>query len=117
MDHAFLGRALILLAIGAGIAELATMLPYIGAIGMITVSPLDTAGRAAVLVAYCVIMILPAIVLTFLRVVARRHVEPMLTRLADWMQKNAAENTAWIVGIVGFLLAREAATVLGIFGS
>lgn len=33
------------------------------------------------------------------------------------MQKNAAENTTWIVGIAGFLIAREAATVLGIFGS
>jgi hypothetical protein len=39
----------------------------------------------------------------------------MLARVSGWMQRNSAENTAWIVGIVGFLLARDAVVVLDLF--
>ena len=31
------------------------------------------------------------------------------------MQRTGAENTAWIIGILGFLIARAAATELGLF--
>jgi hypothetical protein len=68
-----------------------------------------------VLAGYCVVMIAPALVLTAARVVAASAVEPALTRVSDWMQRNAAENTAWIAGIVGFFLARDAVMVLELF--
>lgn len=109
------------LALGAGLLEVATMLPYLGAIGMITAASLPLQTVLVVLAGYCVVMILPALVLLTGRMVARRIVEPPLRRLAGWLERNAAENTAWIVGIVGFLLARDAATQLGLlefaFGS
>ncbi|WP_282848671.1 hypothetical protein [Microbacterium oxydans] len=31
------------------------------------------------------------------------------------MERTGAENTAWIIGIIGFLIARSAATELGLF--
>lgn len=31
------------------------------------------------------------------------------------MERTGAENTAWILGIIGFLIARSAATELGLF--
>lgn len=109
------------LALGAGLVELATMLPYLGAIGMITAAELPAATWTGVLAAYCAVMIAPALVLLAARVFARRLVEPPLRRLAGWLERNAAETTAWIVGIVGFLLLRDAATQLGVlqqvFGS
>ena len=42
-------------------------------------------------------------------------VQRPLERFAAWMERTGAENTAWIVGIIGFLIARSAATELGIF--
>ncbi|MDR5699180.1 GAP family protein [Agromyces aerolatus] len=103
------------LALGAGLIELATMLPYLGAVGMITAAGLPPEVWIGVLAAYCAVMIAPALVLLAGRVLARRLVEPPLRRLAGWLERNSAENTAWIVGIVGFLVARDAATQLGLF--
>jgi hypothetical protein len=104
------------LALGAGVIELATMLPYLGAVGMITAAGLPPEVWVGVLAAYCGVMIVPALLLLAGRVAARRLVEPPLRRLAAWLERTSAENTAWIVGIVGFLLARDAATRLGLFG-
>lgn len=103
------------LALGAGLIEVATMLPYLGAVGLITAAGMPAHLWIGILAAYCAVMIAPALILLLARVVARRLVEPPLARLAAWLQKNSAENTAWIVGIVGFLLARDAATTLGLF--
>jgi hypothetical protein len=104
------------LALGAGVIELATMLPYLGAVGMITAAGLPPEVWVGVLAAYCAVMIAPALLLLAGRVAARRFVEPPLRRLAAWLERTSAENTAWIVGIVGFLLARDAATQLGLLG-
>jgi hypothetical protein len=65
--------------------------------------------------AYCLVMVLPALALLGARLVARRAVEPLLERINAWMTKHAASTTAWVVGIVGFLLARDAAGRLGLF--
>ncbi|PPG29120.1 GAP family protein [Pseudoclavibacter sp. RFBB5] len=98
----------IVLALAAGLVELATMIPYLAAVGLLTNSGLGVAGSAPLLAAYCVVMIVPALLLLLGRVAARRTVEPRLRRLSDWLSRNAAENTAWIIGIVGFLLLRDA---------
>jgi hypothetical protein len=60
-------------------------------------------------------MVLPALVLLAARLVARNAVEPVLRRINDWMVKNAASTTGWVLGIVGFLVARDAAWRLGLF--
>jgi hypothetical protein len=62
-------------------------------------------------------MIAPALLLTVARLVARARIEPLLQRISNWMTKHAAGATAWIVGIVGFLMARDAAFRLGLFDS
>lgn len=100
--------SLIALALTAAVLEVATMLPYLAAVGLLSGSELDSAGRAMALAAYCVVMVLPALVLLVARILARRLIEPLLGRLADWMTREGAETTAWIVGIVGFLIARDA---------
>lgn len=116
-EAAMHGSALAVLgvALGAGVLELATMLPYLGAIGMLTQAALPLPQLAAVLAGYCAVMVAPAIVLLLGRVLLRSIVEPPLQRLARWLQLNGAENTAWIIGIVGFLLARDAAGRLALF--
>lgn len=96
------------LAVGAVLLEVATMLPYLAATGIIASADLGWAGRLAVLAAYCLVMVLPALVLAGLRVGLRRRVEPWLRRLGAWLQRTGAETTSWILGIVGVLVVLDA---------
>lgn len=100
--------ALVALALGATVLEVATMLPYLGAIGLLATADLGLATRVAALAGYCLVMVAPALVLLAGRLLARSRIEPVLARMATWMENKAGEATAWIVGIVGFLLARDA---------
>ena len=84
------------------------MLPYLAAIGILTNADLEPWPRAGVLAAYCLVMVLPALVLLGVRLVAHRWVAPVLARLGTWLERAGAEATAWAIGIVGFLLARNA---------
>ncbi|MCD2441853.1 GAP family protein [Agromyces sp. SYSU K20354] len=102
-------------AVAAGLIEVATMLPYLVAMGMIAEAELAMPVRIAALAAYCAVMIAPALVLLALRLIAAPLVKRPLERLAEWLERTAAENTAWILGILGFLVAVSAASELGIF--
>ncbi|MBK0419707.1 GAP family protein [Leucobacter sp. CSA1] len=106
--------AVIGVALAAGLVEVASMLPYLLGMTMLADAPLGMPARFAMLAGYCLVMILPALVLLAARIVAARAVDRPLRRLADWLQRTGAENTAWIMGIIGFLLARAGATQLGI---
>ncbi|MGH3689786.1 MAG: GAP family protein [Microbacterium sp.] len=115
LDPRTRGTAVMAVAIAAGLVEIATMLPYIVAMTMLADAGIDTPLRVLSLVGYCGLMILPAVVLLVLRIVAAPLVQRPLERFAAWMERTGAENTAWIIGIIGFLIARSAATELGLF--
>lgn len=115
LDPRTRGTAVMAVAIAAGLVEIATMLPYIVAMTMLADAGIDTPLRVLSLVGYCALMILPAVVLLILRLVAAPLVQRPLERFAAWMERTGAENTAWIIGIIGFLIARSAATELGLF--
>ena len=100
------------LALTAAAVEVTTMLPYLAAIGMVTTAALPAAHIALVMAGYCLMMIAPALLLLVARLAAGRHLIPVLTRLSDWMVRS--NTMAWIVGIVGFLLARDAVFRLGL---
>jgi Sap, sulfolipid-1-addressing protein len=102
------GGALATLAVGAGLVEVATMLPYLAALGLIGTQGPGWPTSALWILGYCLVMIAPALVLTAARVFAARLVARPLGRLDAWLTKNAAGTTAWVVGIVGFLVARDA---------
>jgi len=99
------------LALTAAAVEVTTMLPYLAAIGMITTAALPAAYLALIMAGYCLVMIVPALLLLVVRLAAGQQVIPLLTRLSDWMTRSNA--VAWIVGIVGFLLAQDAVVRLG----
>lgn len=107
--------ALMALALTAAAIEVASMLPYLAGIALISTSGVGWPDSALLIAGYCVVMVLPALLLLTGRLVAAQAIEPLLKRLGDWLARHAAESTAWIVGIIGFLLARDAATRLGIF--
>jgi hypothetical protein len=100
------------LALLAALAEVATMLPYLGAIGLMATSGLTTGAIGIVLAGYCVVMVVPALVLLALRVVARARIEPLLERMNRWVVEKGASATGWVLAIAGFLIARDAAARL-----
>jgi hypothetical protein len=104
---------LIGLALTAVAIELGSMLPYLAAIGLITTAQLAIGQIVAVMAGYCLVMILPALTLLGVRLALRGRIEPLLQRISRWLANG--ETLAWIVGIVGFLLARDAAFRLGLF--
>lgn len=84
------------------------MLPYLGATALVSRSGMSPLEQGVTLAAYCLVMLVPALVLLLLRLITRRLVEPILARVGAWMERTSGETTAWIVGIVGFLVARDA---------
>lgn len=102
-------------AVAAGIVEVASMLPYLVAMTMIASEPIALPAQFGLLAAYCAVMVLPAIVLLVARLVAAGAVAGPLQRFSDWMQRTGTENTAWLLGIAGFFLARSGATEIGLF--
>ena len=96
--------SLVALAVTATTVELASMLPYLGAIGAITASDVAWPTSAVVVAGYCLVMIAPALVLLVARVFLAGRVEPALARLEAWLTRNAAETMSWVTGIVGILL-------------
>ncbi|MDO4718600.1 MAG: GAP family protein [Propionibacteriaceae bacterium] len=97
------------LALTAVLIEVTTMLPYLAGIGIITVRGPGWPGNAVLLLGYCLVMILPALVLTAGRVLAGSTLETPLKRLDSWLTKHAQATTAWVIGIVGFIIAAQAA--------
>lgn len=104
---------LVSLALVAVVLELATMVPYLAAIGIVAATDVGPGLSVVTIAGYCVVMILPALVLLVGRMVAHDALEGPLTRLDRWLTRNAQATTAWIIGIVGFLLAVNAVANLG----
>ncbi|WP_434444431.1 GAP family protein [Lentzea sp. E54] len=95
-------------AVLAGVVELATMLPYLGAIGMMSAAELNPGQIGLLLAGYCLVMIVPAVLLLGGRLALRARIEPFLTRISNWFAEKGAGATGWILGIAGFLVARDA---------
>ena len=105
-------RKLATLALVAVAAEIATMLPYLAAIGLLAASSLPFGASVGVLAVYCLVMIAPAAALWGLRELAGARADALLARLEAPLVRWADSALGWIVGIAGFLLARHGAAVL-----
>ncbi|MFC6765281.1 GAP family protein [Natrinema soli] len=101
------------LALLAGVLELTMMLPYLGAIGILTTSDIGWPSRVLMLAAYTLIMIVPAVVLFAVRILGHDQIDPRLERLSKRIAKEIDEATVWVPAAVGFLVAAGAATDLG----
>ncbi|GAB3293592.1 GAP family protein [Epidermidibacterium keratini] len=101
-------RTVASVAVVAGLIEAVSMIPYLGAIGLLTQSDLAAVGKVGVLAGYVVVMALPALLLLGLRLLAHRAIAPILDRVNRWIERNQAEMLGWTLGIVGVLLALNA---------
>lgn len=104
------------LALTTVLIEVVTMLPYLAAIGIITTRGPGWPGDGVLLAGYCLVMIVPALALTAGRLFASSALEQPLTRLDRWLTARAQSTTAWVIGIVGAILALRAVFQLGWFG-
>lgn len=109
--------ALVGLALSAVAVEVASMPPYLAAIGIFTAQGPGWPANGVLLIGYCLIMIAPALLLTAGRVMARAALEQPLTKLDRWLTKHAQATTAWVIGIVGFILVARAILDLGWVGA
>lgn len=62
-------------------------------------------------------MCLPVLILLGLRVGLADRVAPTLERIEAWLTRHTGGAIWWVVGILGFFLAADAATRLGLFGA
>lgn len=109
--------AVVAVALGAGVVEAASMLPYLGAVGIISASGIGFAAGAGVLSGYVVVMVAPALILLALRVALDTRLRPLLARINAFLSRHTAGALWWVVGIIGFFLAADSATRLGLWGS
>ena len=98
------------LALLAGVLELPTMLPYLAASGIIVASGLGFGAQIGVLAGYCLVMIVPALLLLAARLALGSRADAAFTRLGAKLGDAAAETAKWVAAIVGILLVRWACT-------
>lgn len=107
--------ALMGLALTAGLVEVASMLPYLAAIALLSQSSTGMSESVLTLAGYCAVMIAPALALLAARVVFGRRLEPQLRRIDGWMTKHAGSAMSWIVGIIGVVIVVN--TAPAVFGA
>lgn len=96
------------IALVATVLEVATMLPYLAAMGLLSRADVDRPVQLVVLVGYVLVMVLPALVVLALRITAARLVEPWLERADTWMSARTGSMMSWVIGIVGFFVGIDA---------
>ncbi|KIZ19543.1 GAP family protein [Streptomyces natalensis] len=107
-------RGVVAVALVAVALEIATMFPYIAAIDILGRGDRAWGLRVGLLALYCLVMIAPALLATFLRLIAEHAVLPVLRGLDRWLRENAQENTAWLFGIAGFMLLSNSELFRGV---
>jgi len=98
-------RTFVMLALAAGLIEVATMVPYLSAIGILVTADISVGVRVLTLIGYTVLMVVPALLLIGSSLLLGRVMRPVLDRLGNWIRRNADTMLSWGVGAVGVILA------------
>lgn len=104
------------LALGAAVIEAATMLPYLAAMGIVQTMDLTDMARMGLVASYCIVMILPALVIGIIVAVTGDKMFARLHRVMVRAQYEAKVTLLWIAAIVGFYMAAASAARLGLLG-
>ena len=68
--------------------------------------------RAFAAAGYCVVMVLPALVLAVIRFLWHDRIAPFLHRVEGWMSRNSGEMTACVLFLVGVYVLGDAVQAL-----
>lgn len=105
---AFTARRMLVLGLGTWVIEFATAIPFFGAVGLMTSAGLTPAEWLPLLALYVLIMVLPGLAIVAVWAIMGDRVQGRLER---WRTKLADRGRAWlpwVVGILGFLVLRDA---------
>lgn len=106
-------RAMIGLALTAGLLELSTMVPLLTALGMLERASLSTIASGLTVTGYVTLMMLPACVLLLIRVVLGERITKPLAAIGWRLEQLANAITATVLIAVGGLISVDAAIRLG----
>src|SRR5918997_55649 len=101
------GAVVGLAAVAVGV-EAASMVPYLAAIALLATSGLGPVPTVAVLAGYCLVMVLPALVLLALRAALHDRLTPALARVEAWLSRTSGEAVAWVLFLLGLFLVGDA---------
>lgn len=97
-------RALIGLALLAGVIEAASMVPYLAAMAIIADTGWGLPRGVLAILGYCALMIAPGLVLAGARALLGSRGERALGRLEAWAVRHASSAFAWGIGIIGVIV-------------
>src|SRR5690606_8826724 len=97
-------RLLLGLALAAGVIEAASMLPYLAAMGILSSMQVGIGEGALYLLGYCLLMILPGLLLCAVRALLGARADALLDRAHARAVRYAAGAFSWVIGILGVLL-------------
>ena len=103
------------LALGAAVIEAATMLPYLAAIGIMQSFEITPLLRLALLAAYCIIMVLPAMLAGATMGLVGDRLTDRLQRWIPRLNYEAKVTLLWIAAIVGITMLYRSANALNLW--
>lgn len=106
--------SLVMLALSAVGLEIITLLPYLAGLGLVAASEMSIVGSLSLVAFYCLVMLLPALVLLFARVVASSRLGSPLQRLEAFLNRHSAGLVSTVVFLVGLWLGLNALEGLGV---
>lgn len=96
------------LALAAVGLEIATLLPYVAGIGMVAAEDPGLPTAPGMILFYCLVMIVPALVLLTARIAAGQAVEQPLQKLEGFLSRHANGTIALILFLLGLWLGINA---------
>ena len=94
-----------LIAVGL---EIASLLPYLAGIGLVAAENPGIPLAPGLIIFYCIVMIAPALLLLIGRLVGGRLLDGTLRKIEGFLSRHASGTVAWIIGLLGLLLAINA---------
>lgn len=104
--------ALVSLGLVVTLLEFSTAMPFLAAIGLMTAEGFTVGTWLPVLAGYTVVMNLPPVLLLAAHKLLSDRIQDRLERWRDKLTANSRKTMQWIIGIVGFLLARYGIVLL-----
>lgn len=104
--------ALFMLGSLVTVIEFTTALPYVGAIGILASTNINIYQQLSLLLAYNLIFIMPPLIIMYAYMLLGDSVKQHFTRWKNAIEKRGNNAWPWIVGIIGFLIARDAVAQL-----
>ncbi|AYY12767.1 GAP family protein [Actinobacteria bacterium YIM 96077] len=100
--------AMIGFGLTTGLLEAGMALPYLGAIGILISADVGAHQWLPVIAGYNLVMVLPPVLMYLAWNLLGARIRPRLQRWRDKIAGGTRETMAWILGIAGFLVLRDA---------